>query len=124
RRRVRREAVPAGVAGGRAAGPPGGGPPVSFRRPPPPGAPPVPGGGGGAPALPILGVATILMLIAAHPTSGTSLYGASRWIDLGPLTVQPSELAKLALVAATATILAKKWGRLGGLGHLLIPLAP
>jgi cell division protein FtsW len=74
--------------------------------------------------LPLLGIAAILMAIAARPSSGTALYGASRWIDLGPLTVQPSEIAKLALVAATATILAKKWGRLGDLGHLLIPLAP
>jgi cell division protein FtsW len=74
--------------------------------------------------LPLLAVAALLMAIAARPASGTALYGASRWIDLGPLTVQPSEIAKLALVATTATILAKKWGRLDDLGHLLIPLAP
>jgi cell division protein FtsW len=46
----------------------------------------------------ILGGATVLMAIAARPTSGTSLYGASRWIDLGPVTIQPSEFAKLGLV--------------------------
>jgi cell division protein FtsW len=74
--------------------------------------------------LPILGVATILMLIAAHPTSGTSLYGASRWIDLGPLTVQPSELAKLGLVAVAATVLSNKWNRLDEPMQLLVPLAP
>src|SRR5881409_593282 len=45
--------------------------------------------------LPLLGVAAVLMAIAARPSSGTALYGASRWIDLGPLTVQPSEIAKL-----------------------------
>jgi cell division protein FtsW len=74
--------------------------------------------------LPILGVATILMVIAAHPTSGTSLYGASRWIDLGPLTVQPSELAKLGLVAVAATVLSNKWNRLDEPMQLLVPLAP
>jgi cell division protein FtsW len=74
--------------------------------------------------LPLLVVAGALMAIAAHPSSGTALYGASRWIDLGPVTIQPSEIAKLALVATTATILAKKWGRLHELGHLLIPLGP
>ena len=74
--------------------------------------------------LPLLGVAAVLMAIAARPASGTALYGASRWIDLGPLTVQPSEIAKLGLVATTATILTKKWGRLHELGHLLIPLVP
>jgi cell division protein FtsW len=74
--------------------------------------------------LPLLIVATAMMAIAARPSSGTALYGASRWIDLGPITVQPSEIAKLGLVTTTATILAKKWGRLHELGHLLIPLAP
>ncbi len=74
--------------------------------------------------LPLLVVAAALMAIAAHPSSGTALYGASRWIDLGPLTIQPSEIAKLGLVATTATILTKKWGRLHELGHLLIPLGP
>jgi cell division protein FtsW len=74
--------------------------------------------------LPIFGIATVLMVIAAHPQSGTSLYGASRWIDVGPLTLQPSELAKLGLVAVTATILANKWKRLGEPMQLLVPLGP
>jgi len=74
--------------------------------------------------LPLLAVAALLMAIAARPASGTALYGASRWIDLGPFTIQPSEIAKLGLVATTATILTKKWGRLHELGHLMIPLVP
>ena len=74
--------------------------------------------------LPILGIATVLMLIAAHPTSGTSLYGASRWIDLGPLTLQPSELAKLGLVAVAATVLTNKMKRLDEPMQLLVPLGP
>jgi cell division protein FtsW len=74
--------------------------------------------------LPLLAIAAVLMVIAARPASGTALYGASRWIDLGPLTIQPSEIAKLGLVATTATILSKKWGKLHDLGHLLIPLGP
>jgi cell division protein FtsW len=75
-------------------------------------------------SLPLLVVTSLLMLVAAHPASGTSLYGASRWIDLGPVTLQPSEFAKLALVGFTATILAKKWVKLDDIGHLLIPLGP
>jgi cell division protein FtsW len=75
-------------------------------------------------SLPLLVGSAVLMLVAAHPTSGTALYGASRWIDLGPITLQPSEFAKLALVAFSATILAKKWNKLGEIGHVLIPLAP
>ena len=58
--------------------------------------------------VPILAVAGVLMLIAAHPSSGTSLYGASRWIDLGPITLQPSELAKLALLIWASAYLSKR----------------
>ena len=72
----------------------------------------------------VLGGATVLMVIAARPTSGTSLYGASRWIDLGPVTIQPSEFAKLGLVAVAATILTNKWSKLDEPMQLLMPLAP
>ncbi|HEX6844189.1 MAG TPA: putative lipid II flippase FtsW [Actinomycetota bacterium] len=75
-------------------------------------------------SVPFLIVTAGLMLIAAHPTAGTSFYGASRWIDLGPVTLQPSEFAKLALVVFAATILARKWQRLDEPTHLLLPLAP
>jgi cell division protein FtsW len=75
-------------------------------------------------ALPLLAVTAMLMLIAAHPASGTALYGASRWIDLGPVTLQPSEFAKLGIVASSATILTKKWGKLHDPMHVLLPLGP
>ena len=74
--------------------------------------------------IPLLVVSGVLMLIAIHPLAGTSLYGASRWIDLGPVTLQPSEVAKLALVAFCATILAARWGSLDDLRQLLLPLGP
>jgi cell division protein FtsW len=73
---------------------------------------------------PLLGVTALLMLLAAHPSSGTSFYGASRWIDIGPVTLQPSEFAKLLLVAVSAAILTNKWSKRDDLGHLLVPLAP
>jgi cell division protein FtsW len=75
-------------------------------------------------SIPLLAIAAALMVIAAHPSSGTAYYGASRWIDVGPITLQPSEFAKLGLVAFTATILTRKWGKLHDPVHLLIPLAP
>jgi cell division protein FtsW len=37
---------------------------------------------------------------------GRTVNGAKRWIDLGPVNLQPAELAKLALVLGTAWILA------------------
>ena len=75
-------------------------------------------------AVPMLLVLLPLMVIALHPSSGSSLYGASRWIDLGPVTLQPSEFVKFSMVAFTATVLTKKWRKLDDPAHLLIPLAP
>ena len=75
-------------------------------------------------AVPMMIAILPLMLIALHPASGIALYGASRWIQVGPVTIQPSEFAKLALIAFTATVLTKKWNKLDDLGHLAIPLAP
>jgi cell division protein FtsW len=73
-------------------------------------------------SVPFLIVTIGLLLLALHPAAGTSAYGASRWIDLGSFTLQPSELAKLALVAFAATVLTKKWNKLDDPLHLLIPL--
>jgi cell division protein FtsW len=73
-------------------------------------------------SVPFLIVTIGLLLLALHPAAGTSAYGASRWIDLGSFTLQPSEFAKLALVAFAATVLTKKWNRLDDPLHLVIPL--
>ena len=75
-------------------------------------------------AVPMLVLSVPLMIVALHPTAGTSFQGASRWIDLGPVTLQPAELLKLAMVVFTATILTRKWKHLGDPAHLLLPLAP
>ena len=73
-------------------------------------------------AVPFLGATVLLMLLALHPSAGQSAYGASRWIALGPFTLQPSEFAKLGLVAFAAMILTKKWDKLHDAGHLAVPL--
>ncbi len=48
--------------------------------------------------------------------------GARRWIELGPLTVQPSEFAKLATLIVLAAILARKGTLLRQLGHFVVPV--
>jgi cell division protein FtsW len=75
-------------------------------------------------SVPLLGASAILMLVAAHPASGVAVYGASRWIDLGPFTMQPSEVAKLGLVSFSATVLARKWDKIADPMHLILPLGP
>jgi cell division protein FtsW len=54
----------------------------------------------------ILGVS--LFLLVAVLGVGTSVNGASRWIGSGFLQIQPSELAKVALVLYGADLLARK----------------
>jgi cell division protein FtsW len=54
----------------------------------------------------ILGLS--LFLLVAVLGAGTSVNGASRWIGSGFLQIQPSELAKVALVLYGADVLARK----------------
>lgn len=49
---------------------------------------------------------SIVLLVGVH-VLGTSRNGARRWLDLGPLQFQPSELAKLAFLFAMANFLAR-----------------
>ena len=75
-------------------------------------------------ALPFLLLTIALLAVVLSPSAGIEAYGASRWFEFGPVMVQPSEIAKLALVVFAAAILARKWGKLGDLGHLTVPLLP
>jgi cell division protein FtsW len=56
----------------------------------------------------MLGVLALLAAIVLVPGLGTSVYGAKRWIMVGPLSIQPSELAKPILILYMATWLASK----------------
>src|SRR5437588_7785702 len=75
-------------------------------------------------AVPLLGVSVVLLLMVLHPGAGTVAGGSARWLALGPVTIQPSEIAKLAVVAFTAMILTRRWKTLDRPMHLLMPLAP
>jgi cell division protein FtsW len=75
-------------------------------------------------AIPFLLVTLVMLGAVLSPSTGIEAYGSSRWFEVGPVTVQPSEIAKLALVVFVAAVLARKWGKVDDLGHLLIPLLP
>jgi cell division protein FtsW len=53
-------------------------------------------------------IVTALVLCLAVLAVGSRINGARRWIAVGPLVFQPSELAKLALVIWTASYLSRK----------------
>jgi cell division protein FtsW len=75
-------------------------------------------------AYPLLGVALILLVLVLIPHIGVVAGGARRWLGLGPYTLQPSEVAKLALALWSGDLLVRKRRLLGDWKHLLIPLVP
>ena len=56
----------------------------------------------------ILAAALIGLVLVLMPGFGIQANGARRWIGAGPLQIQPSELAKLALVLYAAGLIAAK----------------
>ena len=61
---------------------------------------------------PALVVSLVLLALVFIPGLGRSNYGATRWIGIGPITIQPSELAKLGFVLFTAGYFAKDPARM------------
>ena len=79
-----------------------------------------------AAAYPLLAASVLGLLLTLVPGVGVSSGGASRWIQVGPFPLQPSELAKFAFMLWGADLLARKekHGQLNDWRHLLIPLLP
>ncbi len=77
-----------------------------------------------AAAYPLMFLAILGLLLT--PFIGVTSGGATRELQLGPLPLQPSELAKLAFLLWGADLLARKdkLGQLEDSRHLLIPLLP
>jgi len=48
--------------------------------------------------------------------------GASRWLGIGPLGVQPSELAKIAIIIFTAALLERRMDRIDEVSYSLLPI--
>jgi cell division protein FtsW len=69
---------------------------------------------------PILGTITVLMILSVIGF-GHSGGGAARWLRLGPIHIQPSEAAKLALILWLAYSLAKKAERIKSFSIGMVP---
>lgn len=74
----------------------------------------------------VLGAAIILLLLVLIPGIGVKISGARRWIQVGPLSFQPSEVAKLGVVLYFSARLCKRntekkkrWSKRSFLGSFL-----
>ena len=62
------------------------------------------------------------LVLVLHPAFGTRVGGSSRWLGFGGIRVQPSELAKLALLLVAADVCVRKQGKMTTLRELVLPL--
>jgi len=72
-------------------------------------------------AKPAFLVALGLLLLPLVPGVGSCTKGACRWVNVGPLNVQPAELAKCAFVVYLAAMLTRKGNQLRDWKHGLAP---
>ncbi len=73
-------------------------------------------------AYPAFSVSLLLLLLTAF--LGVEVNGNTNWLAVGPLLIQPSEIAKFSLVLWAAHIYANKDRRLGSLHEVLVPVVP
>lgn len=72
-------------------------------------------------SVPLMIVSLVLMALIFIPTLGFSSGGATRWLHLGPIIFQPSEILKLSFVMYLASWLESKRHALGDFSAGFIP---
>jgi cell division protein FtsW len=79
-------------------------------------------------AWPLLGLADLMLAFTL--THGIGKWGAQRWLYIGPVGIQPSEFAKLAVVLTLAVVLSDRTkrelplsGRIMWIGAIVLPVA-
>jgi len=71
---------------------------------------------------PFLMASLVLLALVLVPGIGVGANGATRWIGVGPLTIQPSEMAKLALLLWVADLLARRAAHMSNTRATLRPV--
>ncbi len=76
-------------------------------------------------SFPAFAVSIVLLMLVLIPGVGVESFGARRWFHVGPISIQPSEIAKVTLAIWGAHILASRQALARpGLKDILVPLVP
>jgi len=78
-------------------------------------------------AYPVGGFSIFLLAIVLIPGVGSRVLGAQRWLKLGPISIQPAEIAKFAMILFVAHQLEKKSAHIrrfvpGVLANFILPI--
>ena len=72
-------------------------------------------------SFPFLAFALVLLMLV--PFVGVKVNGSRRWLGVGGLTLQPSELAKLAVILSFSVLICKMRGRMKTFRYGILPFA-
>lgn len=72
-------------------------------------------------AVPVLVLSVILLILVLTPL-GQTTNGATRWIAIGPITIMPGEIAKLAAILFVAWFLSEDVNRIKSILRGILPL--
>ncbi|MBF6300382.1 putative lipid II flippase FtsW [Nocardia amamiensis] len=75
-------------------------------------------------SFPLFALSVLALLLVLIPGIGSQVQGARRWLVLGPVSVQPSEVVKVTLVVWGAHLLASRRAEHASLKDVLVPLVP
>lgn len=69
----------------------------------------------------ILIIALVMVILVLIPKIGIDVNGARRWLGIGPVRVQPSEIAKLAVIVFLASYISANQEKMGKFKQGLLP---
>lgn len=78
-------------------------------------------------AVPIYWISVLLCALVLIPGFGSDANGSSRWLEFGPISFQPSEIAKVAVIlflALTLSQMPRSISKLSSVAKILVRLAP
>ena len=71
----------------------------------------------------LFGIGVVLLLVVLIPNIGREVNGARRWLPLGPVSLQPSELMKLFVALYAADYTVRKLPHMSSVRRAFLPMA-